>query len=336
MNAGTLDGGIGDFVSAVYFLHPDGTLGEFKPGSGMTFRSFDAPPRSVLIGCRLQLHRRPLPEIQKDIKQRLKVKKSTQPLALASAGWVWKNPPDELPPGSSRRPGSRASASTARRSRPSTPTSSSTAAARWPRDIMALMEMTRERVHAHFGILLEPEIRISVSRVLITPRAPTRALGEFGQSASSVAGQRVGRVRRRRPTRRIRWLRVLGTVAATAAAAAAIVASGYWVLTTERFAVVAVEVRGASRVPPSGSSRPPASSTVRTSGGSTPSACGPGWRRCPRSVAPTWSVSCPTGWPSWWRSAGRSRSRTPPACTGWTRTGACWATRPARSTPRCR
>jgi cell division protein FtsQ len=89
-----------------------------------------------------------------------------------------------------------------------------------------------------------------VSRVLITPRAPTRALGEFGQSASSVAGQRVGRVRRRRPARRIRWLRVLATVAATAATAAAIVGAGYWVLTTERFAVVAVEVRGASRVPP--------------------------------------------------------------------------------------
>jgi cell division protein FtsQ len=89
-----------------------------------------------------------------------------------------------------------------------------------------------------------------VSRVLITPRAPTRALGEFGQSASSVAGQRVGRVRRRRPARRIRWLRGLATVAATAATAAAIVGAGYWVLTTERFAVVAVEVRGASRVPP--------------------------------------------------------------------------------------
>ena len=25
---------IGDFVSAVYFLHPDGTIGEFKPGAG--------------------------------------------------------------------------------------------------------------------------------------------------------------------------------------------------------------------------------------------------------------------------------------------------------------
>jgi cell division septal protein FtsQ len=89
-----------------------------------------------------------------------------------------------------------------------------------------------------------------VSRVLITPRAPTRALGDLGQSASSVAGQRVGRVRRRRPARRIRWLRVLANTAAAMATAAAIVGAGYWVLTTERFGVVAVEVRGASRVPP--------------------------------------------------------------------------------------
>ena len=89
-----------------------------------------------------------------------------------------------------------------------------------------------------------------MSRVLITPRAPGRALGDLGQSASSVAAQRVGRVRRRRPARRIRWLRVLATTAAATATVAALVASGYWALTTERFAVVAVEVRGASRVPP--------------------------------------------------------------------------------------
>ena len=62
-----------------------------------------------------------------------------------------------------------------------------------------------------------------MSRVLITPRAPTRALCEFGQSASSVAGQRVGRVRRRRPARRIRWLRVLASAGAAVATAAAVV-----------------------------------------------------------------------------------------------------------------
>ena len=97
MNAGTPDGWIGDFVSAVYFLHPDGTLGEFKPGAGsFSYRVFAAPPGAVLIGARLQLHRRPHAEIQKDIKQRLKEKKATQPLALASAGCVWKNPPGEV------------------------------------------------------------------------------------------------------------------------------------------------------------------------------------------------------------------------------------------------
>ena len=43
MNAGTPDGGIADFISAVYFLHPDGTLGEFKPGAGsFSYRMFAA------------------------------------------------------------------------------------------------------------------------------------------------------------------------------------------------------------------------------------------------------------------------------------------------------
>ena len=89
-----------------------------------------------------------------------------------------------------------------------------------------------------------------MSRALITPRMPVSALDDLGQPASSVAGQRVGRVRRRRPVRRLPWRRVLTTAAAVATAAAVIVGAGYWVLTTERFAVVAVEVRGASRVPP--------------------------------------------------------------------------------------
>src|SRR3989442_14257357 len=97
MNAGTHDGSIGDFVSAAYFLYPDGTLGEFKPNAGaFTYRAFHFPPGAVLIGCRLRLARRPLQEIQKYIKQRLKVKKATQPLALASAGCVWKNPPGDF------------------------------------------------------------------------------------------------------------------------------------------------------------------------------------------------------------------------------------------------
>src|SRR5262249_54003775 len=93
MNAGGQDGRIGDFVSAVYFLHPDGTLGEFKPGAGpLGYEAFQAPAGAVLVGCRLRLHRRPQAEIQRDLKQRLKQKRASQPLALASAGFVWKSP----------------------------------------------------------------------------------------------------------------------------------------------------------------------------------------------------------------------------------------------------
>src|SRR4029079_3295507 len=71
MNAGTADGSIGDFVSAVYYLHPDGSRREFKPAPGaFTYRNFNAPVGSVLIGCRLRLHRKPLAEIQKEMKAR--------------------------------------------------------------------------------------------------------------------------------------------------------------------------------------------------------------------------------------------------------------------------
>jgi len=161
MNAGTADGWIGDFISAVYFLHPDGTLGEFKPGNGsFGYRVFAAPPGSVLVGARLQLHRRPQVEIQKDIKQRLKQKEATQPLALASVGCVWKNPQGETAARLIENVGLKGkrlngAEISAKHANFLVNRGGATVA-----DILALMDMTRERVQGHFGIALEPEIRI--------------------------------------------------------------------------------------------------------------------------------------------------------------------------------
>ena len=161
MNAGSSDGWIGDFVSAVYFLHPDGTLGEFKPGgAAFSYRIFNVPPGAVLIGARLRLHRRPLPEIQRDIKGRLKVKKATQPLALASAGGVWKNPPGEVATRLIEKSGLKGkrlngAEISAKHSNFIVNRGGASAA-----DILALMELTRDRVRHHFGITLEPEIRV--------------------------------------------------------------------------------------------------------------------------------------------------------------------------------
>jgi UDP-N-acetylmuramate dehydrogenase len=161
MNAGTPDGCIGDFVSGVYYLNPDGTIGEFKPAAGaVTHRTFHAPAGAVLVGCRLQLHRRALSDIQKDIKQRLKHKKSTQPLALASAGCVWKNPPHEMASRLVERvglKGKRLNGAEISSKHANFIVNRGAAAAA---DIVALMDMTRERVHAQFGIALEPEIRV--------------------------------------------------------------------------------------------------------------------------------------------------------------------------------
>jgi UDP-N-acetylmuramate dehydrogenase len=161
MNAGTPDGAIGDYVSAAYFLHPDGTLGEFKPNTGaFSYRAFHVPPGAVLIGCRLRLTRRPLADIQKDIKQRLKGKKASQPLALASAGCVWKNAGGEVAGRLIEKvglKGKRISGAeiSAKHANFIVNRGGATAA-----DVQALMDLTRDRVYAHFGIALESEIRI--------------------------------------------------------------------------------------------------------------------------------------------------------------------------------
>jgi UDP-N-acetylmuramate dehydrogenase len=161
MNAGTPDGWIGDFISAVYFLHPDGTLGEFKPNNGsFGHRAFSAPPGAVLVGARLQLHRRPQADIQKDMRQRLKVKKATQPLALASAGCVWKNPQSEVAARLIEKVGLKGKRFNGAEISAKHANFIVNRGGAMAGDILALMEMTRERVQAHFGLSLEPEIRI--------------------------------------------------------------------------------------------------------------------------------------------------------------------------------
>ena len=160
MNAGTPDGWIGDFVSAVYFLHPDGTLGEFKPGAGsFSYRVFQAPPGAVLIGARLRLHRRPHAEILKDVKQRLKLKKATQPLALASAGCVWKNPPGEVAGRLVEKVGLKGKRLNGAEISSKHANFIVNRGGAGAADIKTLMDMTRTRVRNRFGIALEPEIR---------------------------------------------------------------------------------------------------------------------------------------------------------------------------------
>jgi cell division protein FtsQ len=91
-----------------------------------------------------------------------------------------------------------------------------------------------------------------VSRnALVSPRGGAAALGDRGERTAFIAGQRVGRPAAvpRHPAagRRPRLRRALAAVAALVTVAGP-AAGVYWALTSPRFAVSGVEVRGASRV----------------------------------------------------------------------------------------
>ncbi len=94
-NARTAEGAFIKYCSAIYFLHPDGTLGEHRAWGPTGWRTFDLPVGGILVGCRLRLERRPALVVQKALQYRLKAWKESQPFDLAAAGYIWKNPPGD-------------------------------------------------------------------------------------------------------------------------------------------------------------------------------------------------------------------------------------------------
>jgi cell division protein FtsQ len=85
---------------------------------------------------------------------------------------------------------------------------------------------------------------------LTSPRNRAAVLADLGERSALVNGQRVGRPRRRRAGRRVRMRRIAGLVAAFGLGVVVVGAGGRWLLTTQRFTVARVEVRGASRMLP--------------------------------------------------------------------------------------
>jgi UDP-N-acetylmuramate dehydrogenase len=161
MNAGTAEGAIGDFVSAVYFLHADGTIGELKPGNaGYALRALSLPPGAILLGARVALHRKPQREIAAELRARLKQRKTTQPMALAAAGWVWRHPGAEQTARLLEKVGLRGkriggAEISAKHANFIVNRGGATAA-----DVLALMQLASDRVQAQLGLRLEPELRI--------------------------------------------------------------------------------------------------------------------------------------------------------------------------------
>ena len=154
-NAGTDEGRIRDLVSSVYFLYPDGSLGELKRDVMTTLHwAYELPPGAVVVGCRIPFHRRPRAEIQSDLKRRMHAKRAAEPIALASAGWIWENPAGEQASCFIEQAGLRGrrmgGAEIPDRDTNFIVNHGSATVA----DVKGLIQLTRERVHHKFGLTL--------------------------------------------------------------------------------------------------------------------------------------------------------------------------------------
>jgi UDP-N-acetylmuramate dehydrogenase len=145
--------------TAIYFLHRDGTLGEFRPSPGYGFRDVHARG-TIVVGARLRLERRPQIDIRRDLQQRLKAKRMVQPFALASAGYVWKPVGGEPAARVIERAGLKGKRVNNAEISPKCPNFIVNRGGASVSDVVALMDLMAETVERRLGVSLQPEIRM--------------------------------------------------------------------------------------------------------------------------------------------------------------------------------
>ena len=95
MNAGTRLGEMKDSVKAVRLVNMKGDVMDL-PAASIPFEYRRARlPKGIVVGVWLQLRQGIRAEIEKVVKDYLHYRRDTQPLAMPSAGCVFKNPPND-------------------------------------------------------------------------------------------------------------------------------------------------------------------------------------------------------------------------------------------------
>ncbi len=95
MNAGTKLGEMKDSVKAVRMVNMKGQLVEVEATQVRFEYRRALLPRGVVVGVWIQLKQGVRSEIERVVKDYLHYRRDTQPLALPSAGCVFKNPPND-------------------------------------------------------------------------------------------------------------------------------------------------------------------------------------------------------------------------------------------------
>jgi UDP-N-acetylmuramate dehydrogenase len=95
MNAGTKLGEMKDSVKAVRMVNMKGQVVDVEAAQVKFEYRQALLPRGIVVGVWLQLNQGVRSEIERVVKEYLHYRRDTQPLAMPSAGCVFKNPPND-------------------------------------------------------------------------------------------------------------------------------------------------------------------------------------------------------------------------------------------------
>ena len=95
MNAGTKLGEMKDSVKAVRMVNMKGQVVDVEAAQVKFEYRKALLPRGIVVGVWVQLRQGARSEIERVVKDYLRYRRDTQPLAMASAGCVFKNPPSD-------------------------------------------------------------------------------------------------------------------------------------------------------------------------------------------------------------------------------------------------
>ncbi|MEK6698749.1 MAG: UDP-N-acetylmuramate dehydrogenase [Nitrospirota bacterium] len=161
MNAGTTDGELGDITDSVTLISPDGRLiTKSREEMGFGYRTAKIPGGHLVLEATITLRRGAEEKIKNRVKELMDKRKQHQPWGMPSAGSVFKNPQDvaagQLIESSGLKGKTVGGAQISEKHANFIVNLGSAKAA----DVLALMEMVKEKVLAVHNVRLEPEIKI--------------------------------------------------------------------------------------------------------------------------------------------------------------------------------
>ncbi len=161
MNAGTAAGEFGDIVESVTLVSPDGAMivrsrDELEFG----YRAANVPAGHLVLDARVVLRRGDKDRIRARVKDLLEKRKQRQPMGFPSAGSVFKNPLEESAGKlieTAKLKGKTVGGAQVSDKHANFIVNLGKASAK---DVLALMEIVKQRVLDVHGVRLEPEIKI--------------------------------------------------------------------------------------------------------------------------------------------------------------------------------